>query len=330
VKAFAPGRVNLVGDHTDYMGGLVLPMAIDLGTTVEGVASDSPEVRLTSAEAPDEAIVPLDVADPASFRPPWGRFVAGVVAVLRPKTGFVGSVRTSLPLGAGLSSSSSLTVAVALALGFEGSARDLALACQRAETVASGVPGGVMDQLTSAAGVAGHALLIDCKTLTVDPVPLPAGIDVFAVHSGVRRSLANSAYAERRAQCEAAEWELDIPLRAATVSDVVALEDPVLRRRARHVVSENERVRVVADAFLRGDLDAVGEAVKASHLSLRDDFDVSTPELDALVARLTATPGVIGARLTGAGFGGCVVAMAHAGTAVDGWRVRAAGHAYVE
>ena len=340
MKAHAPGRVNLIGDHTDYTGGLVLPMAIDLGTTVEGtpvdgtpvggMAATEGDVRLSSDEEPDDAVVALTVTDPASVEPAWARYVAGVVSVLRPRRGFVGSVRTTLPIGAGLSSSAALEVALALALGFDGSRHELAWTCQEAEQVASGVPCGVMDQLASATGVADHALLIDCATLTVDPVRLPAGVEVMVVHSGVRRALAGSAYARRRTECEAAEHALGVPLREATPADVARLHDAVLRRRARHVVSENERVRAVADALAAADLTVIGEAMAASHASLRDDFDVSTPELDALVARLAGTPGVIGARLTGAGFGGCAVALVHAGAAVEGRRVRAADGARVE
>ena len=238
-----PVRVNLIGDHTDYTGGLVLPMAIDRGTTIEAEITPRGEVRLESVDGRGSAVVPLEVRDPASIEPDWARYVAGVVAVLRPEHGVAGTVRTTLPLGAGLSSSSSLTVAVALALGFDGSPHELALACQRAEHVATGVPGGIMDQLTATTGVAGHALLIDCSTLTVLPVPLPDGVEVVVVHSGVRRQLKESAYAQRRAQCEAAERALGGPLRTATSSDVAGLHDVLLRRRARHVVSENERVR---------------------------------------------------------------------------------------
>jgi galactokinase len=144
------------------------------------------------------------------------------------------------------------------------------------------------------------------------------------------RALAGSAYAQRRRECEAAERALGVPLREATPADVARLRDTVLRRRARHVVSENQLVRVVADAFAAADLTTIGVAMTASHASLRDDFEVSTPELDALVTRLTRTPGVIGARLTGAGFGGCAVALVHAGATVEGRRVRAAGGARVE
>jgi galactokinase len=326
-RAVAPGRVNLIGDHTDYTGGLVLPMAIDLGTTVEGVREGG-EVRLSSADVAEEAVVPLDVGNPASVSPAWARYVAGVVSVARTSIGFRGRVTSTVPVGAGLSSSAALEVAVALALGFDGSALELALACQRAEQEASGVPSGVMDQLASAAGVAGCALLIDCASLEVTPVPLPPDVDVVVVHSGQSRTLVGSAYAERRAQCEAAEALLG-PLRLAAADAIETLADPVVRARARHVVNENERVRAFAAALVRGDLAECGALMVASHESLRDDFEVSTDRLDELVADLVRRPGVHGARLTGAGFGGCVVALTEPGAIGVGWHVKATGGASV-
>ncbi|HUF34094.1 MAG TPA: galactokinase [Acidimicrobiales bacterium] len=321
VRAFAPGRVNLIGDHTDYTGGLVLPMAVQLGTTVE-VDVGGDEVRLDSADEPEPVVVPLDPGDPAAVEPRWGRYVAGVVAEVRPSVGATGTVTTTLPVGAGLSSSAALEVAVALALGFVGTPLELALACQRAEQRASGVPCGVMDQLTSAAGVAGHALLIDCTTLEVSPVPVPDGLEVVAVHSGQPRTLAGSAYAERRAACEGAVAVIG-PLRDASLADLDDLDDPVVRRRARHVISENGRVRAAAVALAQGDAIGVGALMDESHASLRDDFEVSTPALDALVERLRGTPGVFGARLTGAGFGGCAVALCEPGALTEGWRLEA-------
>jgi galactokinase len=255
--------------------------------------------------------------------------VAGVVAELRPPVGLEGTVSSTLPVGAGLSSSAALEVAVALALGFDGGARALAELCQRAEQRASGVPCGVMDQLASAAGVAGHALLLDCTSLEVVPVALPDDVEVVAVHSGEARQLAGSAYADRRAQVEAAQAIVG-PLRDTRIGDLAAIRDPVLHRRARHVVTENERVHTLAEALRRDDVAAAGALVVESHTSLRDDFAVSTPALDALVERLVATPGVYGARLTGAGFGGCAVALARPGAVRDGhgvWRLQASGPA---
>ena len=328
ITAVAPGRVNLIGEYTDIADGLVLPMAIDLATTVCGQRGGD-QVVITSASEPDPAVVALDVTDPAAITPSWARYVAGVIAELAPDEGFRGHVTTTLPLGAGLSSSAALEVSVALALGFTGTPLELAQLTQRAEQRASGVPCGIMDQLASSSGVAGHALLIDCHHLSVEPVLLPADIEVRVIHSGQSRSLAGSEYGERRRAVEAAEATLG-PLRLVRDLGLVdQLEDDVLRRRARHVVSENERVRTVAAALASGDLPTVGEAMAASHASLRNDFEVSTPILDTLVERLLATPGVIGARLTGAGFGGCVVALTHPGALSEGWLVQAADGAQV-
>jgi len=319
VRAFAPGRVNLIGDHTDHTGGLVLPMAIQQGTTVSGERVGD-EIRLTSSSESSPAVVGVRPGHPASVSPPWARYVAAVAAEVRPSVGLVGSVSTTLPVGAGLSSSAALEVAVALALGFEGTSLELAQACQRAEHVAVGVPSGIMDQLASAAGVAGSALLIDCYRLTVEPVPVPPQVRIVVVDSGQARSLEGSAYAERAAQCTAAEAVIG-PLRLAGVEHVDEISDDVVRRRARHVITENARVRAAAAALAAGDLITVGEAMVESHASLRDDFEVSTQVLDYLVEQLVDTPGVYGARLTGAGFGGCVVALCDPTAHVDGWWV---------
>ncbi len=327
VRAHAPGRVNLIGDHTDYTGGLVLPMAIDRGTTVV-LERTGQRVVLESDDESAPAVVDLGVSDPAGVAPPWARFVAGVIQEVRPYEGGVGRVSTDLPIGAGLASSAALEVALALALGFEGSPLELALACQRAEQAASGVPCGVMDQLASAAGVPGCALLMDCSRLSVTPVPLPEGVDVVVVHSGQQRRLSGSAYSERRAQCEAAA-EVIGPLRDAGFDDVNTIDDPVLRRRARHVVSENARVAAFASSLAGDDLADAGALMEESHQSLREDFDVSTPTLDQLVERLLREPGVHGARLTGAGFGGCVVALTEAGVLTEGWVVKPAPGAAV-
>ena len=333
VLARAPGRVNLIGDHTDHTGGLVLPMAIDRWTEIE-LTRGVPWIELVSADEDEPAIVVLDEGrDPATVHPTWARYVAGVAEVVRPETGGVGFVRTDIPIGAGLSSSAALEVAVALALGFEGTPLELALACQRAEQIASGVPCGIMDQLASAAGVEGSALLIDCTTLEVSPVALPPGAAVVVVDSGTRRELATSFYGVRRAQCEEAEALIG-PLRSATPADVESIGLDDLRARARHVVTENGRVRSFAEALRSGDLAEAGRLMFESHASLRDDFDVSTSVLDALVEALRTTPGVHGARLTGAGFGGCVVALVDADAppievGVASWRVRPAAGASV-
>jgi len=322
VSAFAfraPGRVNLIGDHTDYNEGFVLPLALDLECTVRARPTDDGHIRLRS----EDVVGAVEVAADGSTEPRevegWGRYAAGVARVLRergrPARGLEGIVSSTVPVGAGLSSSAALEVAVALALseaaGFELPPLELALACQEAELVATGVPCGIMDQLASVAGVAGHALLIDCRSLDVRPIPLPAELAVLVVHSGVPRELAGSAYAERRAACEAVAARLGLEsLRDATPERVA--DEP----RARHVVSENGRVLAAADALAAGRLEALGPLLRESHESLRDDFEASTPELDALVATLEAA-GALGARLTGAGFGGCVVALTPASRAPD-------------
>jgi galactokinase len=306
----APGRVNLIGDHTDYNDGFVLPMAIDLECVVRAEPSDS--VRLRSSDVGGEFDLPADgSAEPINVEG-WGRYAAGVLRTLaergRAPAGIDATVSSTVPVGAGLSSSAALEVALALALcdaaEFTLPPLELARACQEAEQIATGVPCGIMDQLTSIAGEEGCALLIDCRSLEVSAIPLPPDLAVLVVDSGVSRELADSAYAERRRACEAVAARLGVPaLRDATPEQVA--DDP----RARHVVSENARVLAAARALRDGDIDALGPLLTQSHRSLRDDFDVSTAELDALVEAL-AEAGAIGARLTGAGFGGCVVALA--------------------
>ncbi|HVA75337.1 MAG TPA: galactokinase [Acidimicrobiales bacterium] len=318
-SAFAPGRVNLIGDHTDYTGGYVLPMAIDLGITVS-VDPGGDRVVLKSSIEADVVDLPIRLSDPRSVNDGWGRYVAGVIAEIRPVTGATGTVSSTLPSGVGLASSAALEVAVALALGYAGPPADLAVACQRAEQRSAGVPCGVMDQLASATGVAGHALLIDCSSNEVKPIAFPDGCEIVAIPSGEQRKLARSAYAERRYACEQAEYYLG-PLRSAALVDVAKLNDPILRSRVRHVVTENSRVLEFAQLFRYGKLVEAGRLMYESHRSLRDDFNVSTPALDSIVERLMATPGVYGARLTGAGFGGCVVALTRPGVLSEGWRL---------
>lgn len=327
IEAYAPGRVNLIGEHTDYTGGLVLPMAVQLGVTITGERTGN-RVVLESDLQEGPAIVELDVDDPATAEPAWARYVAGVVAEARPTHGFIGQVRSTLPVGQGLSSSAALEVAVALALGVQGTAPEVATLCQRAEQRASGVPCGVMDQMTSLAGVEGHAALIDCTNLTVTPVEMPEKAEVVVVDTGEPRTLAGSGYADRRGECEAAQ-QIVGPLSQASLDDLDRLDDPVLKRRARHVISENGRVLAFVNALAEGDLGAAGRLMAASHASLRDDFDVSTTALDEAAERLTARKGVYGARLTGGGFGGSLVVLAAPGAVKVGTVVRPSGGARV-
>ena len=317
----APGRVNLIGDHTDYNEGFVLPLAVDLECVVGSRPTEGGVVRVRSLDA-DPAAADVEMRadggdDPTAVTPGWGRYAAGVVSALaergRPPTGIDAVVASALPIGAGLASSAALEVALALALcdaaEFALPPVELALACQQAEQIATGVPCGIMDQLCSIAGERDHALLIDCRSLEVESVPFPSDLTVIVMHCGLSRELAESAYAQRREECERIAARLGLrSLRDATMEQVA--DEP----RARHVVSENARVLDATRALADGDTEHLGRLLSASHRSLRDDFEVSTPELDALVGALEGA-GAFGARLTGAGFGGCVVALARRGEA---------------
>jgi galactokinase len=312
VGAHSPGRVNLIGDHTDYNEGVALPMAVDLGTTVTFIPDEGTRLVLRSSQDPDPADVDihmsLDSRVLEAVEPRWARYVAAVASAVRPASGGSGTVVTTLPVGAGLSSSAALEVALALVFGHDGDPVSLARTCQRAEHAATGVPTGIMDQLVVSAAQENCALLIDFADLSMQTVEMPAGAEVVVVHSGESRALAHSAYAQRRAECEAAAHRLG-PLGRVDPAVAGAIPDPVLRRRARHVVTECERVRWFTAALRAGDLPEAGRVMAASHHSLAHDFEVSTPGLDSLVERLMGFPGVFGARLTGAGFGGCVVAL---------------------
>jgi galactokinase len=319
----APGRVNLIGDHTDYTGGLAMPMAIDREVLVRGREQADPLVDLTSDQEPSKARFSVPVMSLDGIEPAWARRVAAIAAELRRQRGFAGSVTSTVPIGAGLSSSGALGVGLALALGAGDSMTrvEIVLLCQRAQHAATGVPAGVLDEMASLHGVAGHAIVLDCHDLTTAPVPLPEEAEIIVRYVS-HRTVAGSPYSDRVAACQAAEEQIG-PLRSATIEDVASITDPVLRARARHVVSENQRVRDFAAALEARDLAEAGSLMTASHHSLRDDYEVSTPELDLVVESLNKTPDVFGARLTGAGFGGCVIAMARPGAVTEGWVVNA-------
>ena len=279
----APGRVNLIGEHTDYAGGLVLPVAIDRGVTLTCRPADS--IRLRSE------------VDPEGF----GGYVEALAAELA-SAGIVsaidGELESDLPAGAGLASSAALLVVVALALLDAAGAKlePMALAglCRRAEERAVGVPCGIMDQAIAVLAEPGHALLLDCGTLAHRRVPLPAGLGIVVVDSRTPRQLAQTGYANRRAELE-----------RALAGDL----DETTSRRLRHLRSENARVEQAAAALERGDGEALGPILAVGHASLRDDYEVSTPELDLLVA-LALDAGAWAARMTGGGFGGAIVALA--------------------
>jgi galactokinase len=319
----APGRVNLIGEHTDYNDGWVLPVAIDLGISIALVPTGDRRVEVTLAATGEGAGFDLEAIGPATGT--WIDYLAGTAWALQEAglavRGFRGLLASNLPQGSGLSSSAALELAAAHALSPDGRpATDrmtLARIAQRAENVYVGVNCGLMDQFASAFGEPGSALLLDCRTLEHRTVALPLDdVALVACHSGSPRRLEASAYNERRAQCEAAVAAI-----AAAEPGVRALRDvtpamldrvrerldPVAVARAEHIVTENERVHAAIAAFEDRDLAAIGRLFAASHASLRDRYEVSSPELDALVAIAGETSGVVAARLTGAGFGGCTI-----------------------
>jgi galactokinase len=313
----APGRANLIGEHLDYNGGWVLPFAIGLRTAVAAGLRDDDRVRCWSLQD-DEAV---DVRlDDVVARAGWSSYVTGTVWALREAGASVSGldvvVDGDVPLGGGLSSSAALECAVAIAvneLSGEGlDRRALALAGQRAEHDVVGAPVGIMDQLASLLGREGHGVLLDCATLETRDVPLPlaeTGTRLLVIDSGVRHDHASGGYADRRRECEAAAAALGVEhLALADPGRLGEIPDDVARRRARHVITEQRRVRDVMAALGQGDMAAVGVALTACHVSLRDDFQISIPELDGAVdAALQA--GALGARLTGGGFGGAVLAL---------------------
>ena len=323
----APGRVNLIGEHTDYNDGFVLPCAIDFQTLVAARARSDAVVRVAAADfghAVDEFRVDAPIAP--NPRLPWANYVRGVFEVFRqrglPLQGAQIAIAGEVPQGAGLSSSAALEVAVATALrtlnGWHDlSDTDVALAAQQAENSFVGCQCGIMDQLISARGQAQHALLIDCRSLAATPVPLPEGVAVMIVHSNVQRGLVDSAYNLRRQQCQAAAQGLGVPsLRDATLAQLQAASgamDNVVWRRARHVITENARTQQAAIALAAGDLLTMGRLMAESHQSMRDDFEITVPAVDQLVGilqqALREQGAAGGARMTGGGFGGCVVAL---------------------
>jgi galactokinase len=324
--ARAPGRVNLIGDHTDYNDGFVLPMAIDRDVWLAARARDDRQVMIRSLDFAEDATFSLEdeerAAPPAAHAPqPWVEFLRGVAWSLEqsglPTRGWEGVVAGEVPIGAGLSSSAALELAVARAFAAVGGLvwqpAAMARVAQRAENEWVGVNCGIMDQLISAAGVDGHALLIDCRSLETRQVPIPTAAAVVVLDTGTRRGLVDSAYNERRAQCEAAARLFGVralrDIDEETFSKREKELDPSTRKRARHVVTENARTLRAAELLERGDLTGVGELMDRSHASLRDDFEVSRSELDTMVELAQRDDACFGARMTGAGFGGCAVAL---------------------
>jgi galactokinase len=336
---FAPGRANLMGEHTDYNGGFVLPFALEQGVTATAAARDDGQLALRSAQLPREPVtVPLDSLAPGSVTG-WAAYPAGVAWALRAAgyqlRGATVSVDSDLPAGAGVSSSAALECSVALALcslsGTEVPRRELAAIARRAENEFVGAPTGIIDQSAALLCTEGHALLLDCDTLETAQVPfrpVEAGVAALIIDTRVPHALVSGEYATRRAECEEAARQLGVPILGAVTDPGAAdgLADPVLRRRARHVVADSARAEAVAAALASaggggadsggpGDVSLysrIGESLSAGHASLRDDFEVSWPAAD-LTVDIAAAGGAYGAKMIGGGFGGSVLALIPAG-----------------
>ena len=315
----APGRVNLIGEHTDYNDGFVLPMAINRAIWIALQVSNESIVQLYSKDYGEEFVLNINEIKPGDVA--WGEYVAGVAWALAENgfglAGWRGVVVGDIPIGAGLSSSAAIELAVArafsLAAGFEWQPIEMAKIAQFSENQWVGVNCGIMDQTIVATGEEGHALMIDCRSLELQSVPLPAGTVVVILDTNTRRGLVESAYNERRAQCEA----------AATLFEVTALRDvspemfeshkeklePTTRKRAKHIIYENQRVLDAVDGLRQGDAESFGRLMNESHVSMRDDFEISRTEMDIMVAIAQSEAGCLGARMTGGGFGGCAVAL---------------------
>jgi galactokinase len=317
----APGRVNLIGEHTDYNDGFCLPMAIGRATWI-ALRPRSGAVNVRALDMDDAVTFSLDALprDGAS----WSRYVTGVAWALQENgyalRGWEGVLSGNVPIGSGLSSSAALEMAVARAFavvsGFAWDATRMARIGQQTENQWLGLQTGIMDQLISANGVAGHALLMDCRSLSLSPAPVPSGTAVVVMDTKTPRGLVNSAYNQRRAECEQAATILGVPaLRDATPDDLARVAnrlDDTIFRRARHVITENERTLAAAAAMHANDAVALGRLMDASHDSLRDDYEVTSATLDAMVNSARRQPGCLGARMTGAGFGGCAIALVRA------------------
>lgn len=335
IKGVAPGRVNLLGEHVDYNDGLVLPAAIDRAVNIYAAPRSDREVHLFAIDLGEQATFRLDkLEEKAGLHgeplPSWALYPAGVAWALQkagyPVKGLEAVYTSDVPIGAGLSSSAAVEVGFAtIWQGLSEWKMDgmtLAKYCLEAENGYVGLNCGLMDQFASANGVAGHALYLDTRSLEWEPVPLPPGTAIIIADSGVRRSLATSAYNQRRADCEKAveilkEFKPGIhSLRDVSPTELAAYSPalpPVVRKRAEHVVKEIARVASAVTALRRDEPRSFGALMFAGHASLRDLYEVSVPELDTLVALARELPGIIGARLTGAGFGGCTVNLVESG-----------------
>jgi len=339
ILARAPGRVNLLGEHVDYNAGPVLPAAIDRAVYLAASATTTGIVQLFAQDLKKQASIRLDELESKTDLdgrplPRWALYPAGVAWALQQAglavSGLQAVYASDIPIGSGLSSSAAVEMAFAVTWqalgGWQAKRMTLAQLCQRAENEYVGVACGLMDQFASAHGVEGHALYFDTRSLEWEALPLPGDTVLVIADSGVRRNLASSAYNQRRAECEQAVELLRGYLpRIQTLRDVSPTEfaafseslPPVVRRRAEHVVKEIHRVHTAVTALRRGEQQAFGALMYAGHASLRDLYEASTPELDAMVDIARGLLGCYGARLTGAGFGGCTINLVAKSQAAD-------------
>ncbi len=329
----APGRVNLIGEHTDYNGGFVLPAALDKATVIAGGPRNDNVLELFSLNIQACATVTLSDLVPQRQNA-WTNYVAGVAHFFKEAGKDIGGanlcINGNIPRGSGLSSSASLEIAAAYVLqslnGFELPALQTITLCQRAENDFVGVHCGIMDQFICCLGKKDHALLIDCRSLEFNYSPFPAGVSLLILDTGVKRALARSAYNTRRDECQEGVRVLSSMLPGIRMLRDVTTEDlgrhggmlsDTIRRRCRHVITENARVLESTRALTSGDVSRFGKLMYDSHLSLQHDYEVSCPELDVMVDICAEAEGVFGARMTGAGFGGCVVCLVKDAAAPD-------------
>jgi galactokinase len=307
----APGRVNLIGEHTDYNLGFVLPIAIDLACYTASAPNPDGLLRVYSLNYAEGREWPLDCLSSLTPTHHWTDYVVGVARQIPRHQGLDLVMLSTVPIGSGLSSSASLEVATALAAGWKLEAEnrtELARLCQRAENSFVGLPSGIMDQYASVFGRVHQAVKIDCRDLSHEYVPLPANAAIVAVNSMVKHELGKSAYRDRVAECRRAVEAIGVSsLRDAHLDDLAKVDDPIARKRARHIITENLRVNEFVEASRAGDLGKMGELFVASHRSLQLDYEVSCQELDFLVEAALQVDGVYGARMTGGGFGGCTI-----------------------
>lgn len=315
----APGRVNIIGEHTDYSGGFVLPMAIDLGIVMAIRPRSDGKIQVFSLDFDENMAV--DLSDFSKTDSGWTEYIKAIVWALKAEgislTGWDGVFMGNIPIGAGLSSSAALENATALAFSltsdFSKTPKEYATLAQKAENEWVGVSVGIMDQLISAAGKEDYALLIDCRSVEYEFVKIPTETTFMVLDTMTRRELTNSNYNERREECERASKILNVDslrdVSKTILFDNRTLLDPVLYKRVKHFVNENERVLMFSQAMKDIDLNKMGKLLNESHISLRDDYEVSSKELDIMVEIAQRHAHCLGARMTGAGFGGCALAL---------------------